>query len=115
MDDKLSKALEFVNFSQTLAKQKQILKDRYEDNLVCFYQGKKFKATKELIAFCQVLKDKEREEVWLVDDNGIPIKINDLDDFMDELLHCYFFASNEYFTEYSKLATERSINGLLDE
>ena len=52
MDDRLKKALDFSNYMITLDNQKRILKEKYQEDLLYYYGGGTFVATKELITFC---------------------------------------------------------------
>jgi hypothetical protein len=39
MDEKLSKALEFANYTRTIEDQKSALKEKYFDSLILFHSG----------------------------------------------------------------------------
>ena len=51
MDERLSKALDFSNYMVTLNNQKRLLAEKYQENLLHFYNGCQFTASKELINF----------------------------------------------------------------
>ena len=51
MDEKLSKAFEIANFVTTLANQKKVIYEEYQQNCVYFFNGATFKVTRELINF----------------------------------------------------------------
>ena len=46
MDEKLSKALEFANYTRTFEDQRRLLKERYFDSLVFFNNGGQFTVSK---------------------------------------------------------------------
>jgi len=52
-------------------------------------------------------------DIVLLDDNDTPIKIDDLIKFFDDILDIYFTATNEYQTEYEKIRTKRTVDGLV--
>ena len=52
--------------------------------------------------------------VILIDDNNIPIEINDLEEFKQAIVSQYFEASNQYLAEYSKLKSQRSVESIID-
>ena len=114
MDEKLSKALEFGNYSTTLANQKRMLHEKFTTNSVYFVFGGQFTITRELITYCEVLINHDQTSSVLIDDNDVPIKISDLEDFLSNILDKYFTALNEYHAEYEKLSSHRSVSGLVE-
>ena len=86
MDDRLSKALEFANYRQTLAIQRKTLKEKINAKLTYGHSGGLFKINRELIVFVQMLIDQGRiENVPLIDENGNPVLVADLQIFKDEI------------------------------
>lgn len=114
MDTRLDKALQFANFMTALNNQKRILKEQYLEDNVYYTNGGKFTITKDLINFCNTLLQNNQYCVILIDDNDTPIEIEDLQEFQDSILTLYIKNSNEYFTEYQKLKSKRSTQGLVD-
>lgn len=115
MDERLEKALEFSNYMVTLNNQKRILKEKYKENIVYYVNGGQFTITQELITFVNMLVDRDvGNDTVLVDDNEIPILIQDLDDFLGEILDMYFSAANQYYSDYKDLLTKRSTGKLVD-
>ena len=53
-------------------------------------------------------------DIVLLDDNDTPVRIEDLNTFFTDILDIYFTATNEYQTEYEKIRTKRSVNGLVE-
>ncbi len=114
MDERLEKALDISNYMVTLNNQKRLLNEQYKENLVYYHGGGQFTVTKELISFCQTLISMDQFIVILIDDNNIPIEINDLDAFKQAIVSQYFEASNQYLAEYSKLKSQRSVESIID-
>lgn len=115
MDERLSKALDFSNYMVTLNNQKRLLAEKYQENLLHFYNGCQFTASKELINFVKLLLDNHQDDIAvLTDDNGIPTIVEDVEKFYNEITNVYFLASNSYHTEYMKLKSQRSIEKLVD-
>lgn len=115
MDDRLKQALDFSNYRQTLFIQNKQLKERIDANLTIGHNGGLFKITRELIVFVQMLIDQERKEnVPLLDSNGNPILIKNLENFKDEILDKYFTSLYEYYNEYEKIKKSRSVEKLTD-
>ncbi|SRR6056297_3011380 len=113
MDERLAKALDFSNYMVTLNHQKRILKERFREQSIFYYAGSQFTVNKELLTFVSMLIDKGSDkDVVLVDDNEIPVMIDDLEAFQDEITDVYFSAANEFFTRYEKLKKNRSVEKL---
>ena len=115
MDDRLSKALEFANYRQTLAIQRKTLKEKINAKLTYGHSGGLFKINRELIVFVQMLIDQGRtENVPLIDNNENPILVTNLQDFRTEILDRYFSATYEYYEDYQKIKSSRTVEKLLD-
>jgi len=115
MDERLQKALDFSNYMVTLNNQKRVLKDRFREQTVYYYQGGQFTVTKELITFVNMLVERGNDEdIVLVDDNETPIMVKDLNDFLSDVVDTYFTAANKYHAEYEKLRKNRSVEKLVE-
>jgi hypothetical protein len=115
MDERLQKALDFSNYRQTLAIQRKTLKEKINAKLIYGCQGGLFKIDRSLITFVQMLIDQGRfENVPLIDMNENPILIPNLNDFRDEILDRYFTSTYEYYEEYQKIKSSRTVEKLLD-
>ena len=79
-----------------------------------YFNGGQFSVTRELLTFVSMLISKGNDsDIVLLDDNDTPIKIDDLIKFFDDILDIYFTATNEYQTEYEKIRTKRTVDGLV--
>jgi len=115
MDERLSKALDFANYRQTLAIQRKTLKEKIDAKLTYGHSGGLFKIDRELIVFAQMLIDQGRvENVPLIDENGNPVLIANLQEFKDEIIDRYFTATYEYYESYQKIKTSRTVEKLLE-
>lgn len=113
MDERLEKALEFSNYMITLNNQRTLIKEKFKEQSIFYYNGGKFAASQERIAFVQSLLSKDQTTAILIDDNDIPIEIDMLDAFYDDLLSTYHEASNLYLAEYNKIKKNRTVEGLI--
>ena len=113
MDEKLSKALEFANYTRTFEDQRRLLKERYFDSLIFFKNGGQFTVTKELISFVNLILQKE-SSIVLLDDNENPVMIEDAQSFYTDIINLYFQSNNEYYTKLHELKTKRSIEKLVE-
>ena len=114
MDERLKSALDFSNYMVTLNNQKRILKEQYQDNIIHYFNGGQFTVTTQLVSFCQSLLALEQESTVLVDDNDIPVEVEDLAKFSREIVNVYVTATNKYMTEYNKLKSNRTVEGIVD-
>jgi len=114
MDERLEKALEFSKYRIGLFNRKEDLKIKFNNMLVHAHNGGIFKVTQELIVFVKFLVDSNNDRVVLIDENGNPIEVNDLQDFLDDITSKYFEASNYYHAEYSKLRSARSVKSIYE-
>lgn len=111
MEPQVEKAFEIANFMTTLASQKRILKEDYEQTLLCYHNGGTFKATRELIAFISSLKT---DHFVVVDENQIPIMITNIPEFLDKVLAQHTEANNSYFSQYQRLIKSKKIESLVE-
>lgn len=114
MDERLEKALDISNYMVTLNNQKRLLKEQYQENLVYYFNGGQFTITQQLISFCQSLVAMDQTGTILIDDNDLPVDIEDLQTFTSDLYSKYFEAANEYLVEYNKLKVNRSVESIMD-
>ena len=76
MDERLKKALDFSNYMVTLNNQKRVLKEKYLESRIHYFNGGQFSVTRELLTFVGQLCDKgDTTNIPIIDDNDVPIKI----------------------------------------
>jgi hypothetical protein len=114
MDERLEKALEFSNYTVTLNTQIRLLEEKFNENIIYYYNGGQFTALEGRITFCLAMLGAGHEEIVLLDDNKTPIQVTDLEEFTDELTDRYFSATNEYQTGYNEIRKNRSIKGIIE-
>jgi hypothetical protein len=114
MDERLEKALDFSNYMLTLNNQKRLLAEKYQQDLIHFYNGSQFTITRELITFVNAMVSAEQDEVVITDDNNIPCLVENLSEFYSEVINKYSLASNDYYTEYASLKKNRSVEKLVN-
>jgi hypothetical protein len=109
MDERLEKALEFSNYMVTLNNQKRVLKEKFRESSVYYCNGAQFTVTKQLVTFVSLLVDKDNtDNIVLIDDNELPVLVENLEDFFADIMDTYFTAANTYHQEYQKLIKNRS-------
>jgi hypothetical protein len=115
VDEVLKQAFETADYMSVLASQKRILKEEFYQNLIYYKNGGTFTVTKELINFVKTLDDlKHSSEIVIIDNNDIPILIESAQDFLQDLLSVYSFATNSYYNKFSDLKKSRTIEKLVN-
>jgi hypothetical protein len=115
MDDKIQKAFSVANYMATLSNQKRILLEEYSQKLVYYTNGATFKVSQELITFTKSIIDLgHTSDVPFVDSNNLPIVVNDVQDFLDNLVSVYFEAVNEYFVKYTEIKNKRKVEDIVN-
>lgn len=114
MDERLEKALDFSNYMLTLNNQKRLLAEKYQEELIHFYNGSQFTLTRELITFVSAMITVDQDEVVITDDNNIPCMVENLNNFYDEIINKYTSASNSYYTAYNELKKNRTVEKLVN-
>ena len=115
MDERLKKALDFSNYMVTLNNQKRVLKEKFYEARIHYFNGGQFSVTQELLTFVGMLCEKDdTNNIVIIDDNDTPIRIKDLNEFLDYIMNIYFVSANEYQTEYEKLRSKRKVSGLVE-
>jgi hypothetical protein len=115
MTIELEKVMSIANTMTVLANQKRALKEEFEQSLIFFFNGGSFKVTKELISFVHSIKIiSNYTEFVLIDDSGTPIRIEDLDKFLMDIVHVYVASTNSYLADYQKLKNSKTVESILD-
>ena len=112
MDERLEKALEFSNFIETQNHQKNIFLKQFQEDCVYYKDGTKFSVTKELIAFLSAMVNLKQQGLILLDDNNIPIQIDDVEEFQKNIWSVYLTATRKYLKSYDSIKANRSVEGL---
>lgn len=114
MDNILKKALDFSNYRQTLSIQRKVLKEKVEQELTYGYNGGIFKIDRSLISFVQMLIDQGRKvDIPLLDVNEVPIMINNLEKFRDDILDRYFRSLYTYYEKDQEIKKSRTVETLV--
>ena len=114
MDDRLQNARSFSNYQFTLTNQRKMLREKLDSSLLYGYNGGIFKVDESLISFVNFLSDQGRANIPILDSNKNPILIENLKEFLDEILNVYFSAVLDYYNEYEKIKKNRTTEKLID-
>jgi predicted HTH transcriptional regulator len=114
MEERLQKALEFANYRQTLNNQLQKIKVRAEGMLIFAKNGGSFTINRELICFLDYVDKQGMNDVALLDDNNLPVQIDDVKGFLSEITKRYFEVTSDYFKEYQEVRRARNVKTIID-
>jgi hypothetical protein len=113
MNEQLEKAFQTANYMATLTNQRNVAFEEFQQALIYYVNGSSFQITIELISFVKSIIDAGNSTCVLVDDNKIPVNIENLQNFHQAIIDQYFEASNEYYSKYSELKSKRKIEDLI--
>lgn len=115
MDEKINKAFETANYMATISNQRRIILEEYNQSVIYYKNGGTFIVTPELINFAKTLIDMgHTENVPFLDHNQLPVMVDDIQSFLDELMSTYFEAVNAYHQKYSDMRSKRRISQIMD-
>jgi hypothetical protein len=110
----LEQALQTANFMATLTNQRRVAFEEFQQSLIYYTKGSSFLITKELISFVKSLIDsKFIKNVVLIDDNNVPVTIEDLEDFHQSILNQYTTAAALYQSTYNEIKSKRKVEDLI--
>jgi len=113
MDEQVEKAFQTANYMATLTNQRNVAFEEFQQNLIYYINGSSFQISLELMSFVKSLIDAGNLNCILIDVNQIPVNIENIKTFHEEISAQYFKASNEYFTKYSEIKSKRRIQDLI--
>lgn len=113
MDERLTKALEFSHYRQTLNNQIELEKTRIKNLLTVAVNGGFFYIDYALITFVEMQLRSGRSSMVLLDKNMTPVKIDDVESFLTMIVDRFFSATNSYHAEYVRLTKSRNVKSLI--
>lgn len=113
MDEKLEKAIQTANYMATLTNQRKLALEEFNQSLIYYFGGASFTVTRELISFVKALVDTGNEFGIVLDDNSIPVKIDDIKEFYNNLFAVYSEASLLYLNKYNEIKKKRRVQDLV--
>lgn len=89
--------------------QKRIILANIETKLIIAKDGGIFDITPDLLLFIKMYIDLEYADIILMDKNRNPIKIVDLQAFLEELVERQVEIMNEYYVRYESLKDQKDL------
>ena len=91
MDEKLSKVLDFGNFSTTLDNQRRMLKEKFITDTLHFTNGGPLTIDKELVNYVHLLVQTGQDLTVITDDNDTSVsQIDNVEDFYSDISQILF-------------------------
>jgi hypothetical protein len=110
MDDRIEKAFAVANYMATLSNQRRIILEEYNQKLVYYINGATFRISPELINFTKTMLDLgHTDDVAFLDSNNLPVIIDQVQIFFDNITSIYFEATNEYAAKYTEIRSKRKV------
>lgn len=113
MDERLEKALDFSNYMSTLNNQRRVLLEQFKENTKQYHGGGQFTIDTTLMSHISTLAAVTNQSI-LLDDNNIPILVEDLTLFLKEISNKYDQSLSLYYQEYEKLKKSRTVEKLIE-
>ncbi len=113
MDERIEKAFQTANYMASLSNLRRVALEELNQNLIYYSQGATFTVNRDLITFVKILLDIGNTESVLLDDNNIPVQIENLQDFFTKILSIYAEASNDYLRKYQEIKSKRKVEALV--
>jgi hypothetical protein len=114
MDEKTNKAFEVANYMATISNQRRIANQEFKQGVIYYKNGGTFTVTPELIGFTKALIDLgHTENVPFVDANNLPVLIEDVSGFLEEITSQYFEAVNAFYQKYDTMRKQRKISDIV--
>ena len=106
----LEKALEFSNYQSSLKQKKDILRQKFNDQCIYAQNGGLFLLDFKWLAGIASIKESSQ---WIIDMNGNPIWVNDVQNFYKSSYETYIEALRQFGESYQELKSQRSIKSLV--
>lgn len=113
MDEKLEKAVKVANYMATLTNQRKIAFEEFKQNTIYYHNGASFTSSLQLISFVKTLIELGKESAVVLDDNNVPVNVEDLKTFLTTLVELYSESANKYLATYASLKTKRRVEDLI--
>lgn len=113
--ENLEKAYNFSNYSRTIKNQIDLLKLKVKKQLRFSINGGMFEITPEFLIHVKSYAEQGIYQAVFLDINDIPIKIEDLEEFYQEILTKERNVLNEYYEEFEKIRMVRKLTDLIDD
>lgn len=116
----LSNLLETAKFNTSVAEARSVLKTKFQQSMITAHNGSLFTITPErLIALDLIIRtygkadDNTPITTVLIDEKGMPVRVEDCKRLLAEWLKKWEAGTTEYLAEYGALKTKRTVSSLV--
>ena len=115
MDERIEKAFEVANYMATLSNQRRLMVEEFNQKLIYYANGGTFKITPELLCLAKTWLDRGLiQDVVFIDANTVPVIIDNLNDFYEEICTQYLQAVSDYSSKFSDIRVKRKISAIIE-
>ena len=115
MDERVEKAFAVANYMATLSNQRRVILEEFNQKLIYYINGATFKIGPDLINFTKTMLDiGHTESVAFLDSNELPVIIENVQEFFDNITLVYFESVNEYAAKYASIRSKRKISDIIE-
>ena len=110
----INEILSWADLRSQLSRQRDLLVTKFKDACTLAVSGGFFDLTPELIAGIKLRREQTPgNELWILDRNGTPILISNIDQWIEQAILTYNSALVDFGTAYKQLMQTRSVAGIL--
>jgi|APGre2960657423_1045063.scaffolds.fasta_scaffold04982_3 hypothetical protein len=114
MDTRLEQALEFSRLRHTQYLERRRLQEKLQSDLTMAKGGGRFHIDRNFISFLNLVSpDEGTASIVLLDDNLVPVVIDDVIAFRKAVMQKYAEVTNQYYLDYEAMRTSRSVKKIV--
>lgn len=114
MDEQIEKAFEVANYLATLSNQRRIILEEFKQRVIFYINGATFIINPTLINYTKTVLDLgHTADVPFIDSNDLPVIINDVNEFFNNINEIYFTSLNEYSAKYAEISSKRNVQDIV--
>jgi len=114
--EQLQTLISTAKLNQSIQEQRSIERHKFRQSTIVAHNGGMFTITPELLLHLRFivadLSPDDAASTIIIDDNSIPIRIDDCNQVLTEWTGIWRKATNQYATEYAKLKAIRTISSI---
>lgn len=110
----IEKTIAFSNRMATYQNQIRLARSKFQAETVVSFNGGNFRVTEFLLGTVKHKVDAGSTKEIVLDENDIPIIIENLISFLDTISSVYYEKLNEYFVEVQRLKSAKTIMGMVE-
>lgn len=104
--------IKLAKYNTSFAEQLALIRNDFTNATNIAYGGGQFQITEQRMLFNQLELSKNNTSTVLIDDNGTPIRIDDLVKFSDMMYSTWVTETNAFLNNYTKLRGARSVTAI---